>query len=71
MFFLARVKPVLGCVLALVAFWGIQLYAAAQPGGSIAQGILVKILFTAALIKGIKSASRAEQLQSELGKVFE
>jgi hypothetical protein len=75
MFFLARVKPVLGCVLALVAFWGIQIYAASASGEdfgkAIVQGILVKILFTLALVKGIKSASRAEQLQSELGKVFE
>ena len=71
MYFLARVKPVLGCVLALVGFWGVQIWAASQPGGSITQGILIKILFTMALVKGIKSASRAEQLQSELGKVFE
>lgn len=71
MYFLARVKPVLGCVLALVGFWGIQLYAASLDGGSITQGIIIKVLFTMALIKGIKSASRAEQLQGELGKVFE
>lgn len=71
MFFLARIKPVLGCVLALVGFWGVQLYAAAQPGGSITHGLLIKILFTVALVKGIQSASRAEQLQSELGRVFE
>src|SRR5688500_15750987 len=49
MYFLARVKPVMGCVLALVGFWGVQLYAAAQPGGSITQGILIKVLFTLAL----------------------
>ena len=71
MYFLARVKPVIGCVLALIGFWGIQLWAASQDGGSITNGIIVKVLFTMALIKGIKSASRAEQLQSELGKVFE
>jgi hypothetical protein len=75
MFFLARVKPVLGCVLALVAFWGIQFYVASASGEdfgkALVQGILVKILFTLALVKGIKSASRAEKLQSELGKVFE
>lgn len=71
MYFLARVKPVLGCVLALIGFWGVQLWAASQEGGSITNGIIVKVLFTMALIKGIKSASRAEQLQSELGKVFE
>ena len=71
MYFLARVKPVIACVLALIGFWGIQLWAASESGGSIFQGIIVKILFTLALIRGIKSASRAEQLQSELGKVFE
>jgi hypothetical protein len=71
MYILAKHKPVMGCTLALLGFWAVQLYAAAQPGGSITQGILIKILFTMALVKGIKSASRAEQLQSELGKVFE
>jgi hypothetical protein len=71
MYFLARVKPVIACVLALIAFWGIQIWAASQSGESIFQGIIVKVLFTLALIRGIKSASRAEQLQSELGKVFE
>lgn len=71
MFFLAKHKPVLGCVLALIGFWGVQLWAASQEGGSITNGIIIKVLFTMALIKGIKSASRAEQLQSELGKVFE
>lgn len=71
MFFLAKAKPVIACVLALIAFWGIQIWAASESGGSIFQGIIVKVLFTLALIRGIKSASRAEQLQSELGKVFE
>lgn len=75
MFFLAKVKPVLGCVLALIAFWAIQIYGASGHENGIAagliQGFLIKILFTAALVKGIKSASRAQQLQGELGKVFE
>lgn len=71
MFFLAKYKPVMGCVLALIGFWGVQLWAAAQEGGSITNGIVIKVLFTMALVRGIKSASRAEQLQSELGKVFE
>ena len=71
MFFLARVKPVIACVLALIGFWGLHLWVASQDGGSIAQGILMKVFFTIALVKGIKSASRAEQLQTELGKVFE
>jgi hypothetical protein len=71
MYFLARVRPVIGCVLALIGFWGVALWAASLDGGSIFHGIIVKILFTMALVRGIKSASRAEQLQSELGKVFE
>jgi hypothetical protein len=69
-FFLARVKPVLGCVLALIGYWLLQFWDLYE-GGSITNGIVIKVLFTMALVKGIKSASRAEQLQSELGKVFE
>ena len=35
------------------------------------RGILIKIIFTVLLIKGIRSASRSEALSKELGKVFE
>ncbi|HLL21965.1 MAG TPA: hypothetical protein VK427_07535 [Kofleriaceae bacterium] len=71
MFFLSKYKPLIACVLALVGFWAIHIYVATQDGGSIAQGFLMKIFFTIALVKGIKSARRAEELQTELGKVFE
>jgi len=37
---------------------------------TLAQGILVKALFTIALGKGIHSARRAERLRCELGDVF-
>jgi hypothetical protein len=71
MWLLARVKPVLACALALAGFWAVQLYVASQDGASLAQGIPLKILFTLALVRGIKSANRAEQLKKELARVFE
>jgi len=70
MYVLARFKPVAACVLALVGFWGLHLYLASIDPKSLAQGIILKILFTLALIKGIKSANRAEQLKRELAEVF-
>lgn len=69
-YILAKYKPVLGCVLALVGYWGLQIYEISQ-GAPLYSGIIMKVLFTMALVKGIKSASRAQHLQSELGKVFE
>ncbi|HMG22162.1 MAG TPA: hypothetical protein VK607_12615 [Kofleriaceae bacterium] len=70
MWVLARYKPVLACVLALCGFWGLQFYVASQDGASLFQGIVLKVLFTLALIRGIKSANRAEQLKKELAQVF-
>jgi peptidoglycan/LPS O-acetylase OafA/YrhL len=70
MWWLAGRRPVLACVLALLGFWGLALYMAMDDGSSILQGIVVKVLFTLALIRGIKSASRAEQLKRELAQVF-
>lgn len=70
MYVLAKFKPVAGCVLALVGFWAIVLFNAVNDPKTLASGIILKILFTMALIKGIKSASRAEQLKRELGEVF-
>ena len=70
MYVLSKFKPVMACVLALVGFWGLHLYLATQDPKSLAQGIIMKVLFTLALIRGIKSANRAEQLQKELAQVF-
>ena len=70
MWVLARYKPVLACVLALCGFWAVHIYVATIDATSIGQGILMKILFTLALIRGIKSANRAEQLKRELAQVF-
>jgi hypothetical protein len=71
MFFFAKFKPVLACVLALVAFWGLQIWAASGDASNLYKGIILKIGFTIALVKGIQSAARAQTLQSELGQVFE
>ena len=69
MWWLAGRRPVLACLLALLGFWGLALYMT-MDGSSILQGIVMKVLFTLALIRGIKSASRAEQLKRELAQVF-
>jgi len=66
----AQYKPKLCCILALVGFWGLHLYLASIDPSSLAKGIILKILFTVALINGLKSASRAESLQKELADVF-
>jgi len=70
MWVFAKFRPVMACVLALCGFWALHLYLATQDGTSLFQGILLKILFTLALIRGIKSANRAEQLKKELSQVF-
>lgn len=70
MWWLASRRPVLACVLALLGFWGLVLYMTVQDGSSIQQGIVMKVLFTLALIRGIMSASRAERLKRELAQVF-
>ena len=70
MWWLAGRRPVLACVLALLGFWGLYAFLAVQDGASILHGIVMKVLFTLALIRGIKSANRAEQLKRELAQVF-
>jgi hypothetical protein len=71
MFILAKFKPVIGCVLALIGFWALALWAVDFDPTQLWRGIIVKILFTSALVRGIKSANRAQQLQTELGQIFE
>jgi hypothetical protein len=66
----AQYKPKLCCILALVGFWGLHLYLASLDASSLYQGIILKVLFTVALVNGIKSAGRAETLQKELAEVF-
>jgi hypothetical protein len=70
MWVVAKFKPVPACVLALCGFWALHIYVATIDHTSIFQGILMKVLFTLALIRGIKSANRAEQLKKELAHVF-
>jgi hypothetical protein len=67
----SKQKPKLCLILALVVFWGVHLWVIAQDPENAYRGIIIKVLFTMALIKGIKSASRSEELSKELGKVFE
>ena len=71
LFFFAKHQPKLACILALVAFWGLQLYNASQDPDSLTKGVVIKVLFTLALVKGIKSGGRAEELRGEIAKVFE
>jgi hypothetical protein len=70
MWWLAGRRPVLACVLALLGFWGLALYMTMDDGSSILEGIVMKGLFTLALIRGLTSASRAERLKRELAQVF-
>jgi len=71
MWWFAQYRPVLCCLLALAGFWALQAYLAAMNPETLAQGIVVKALFTIALIRGIQSATRAERLRRELGDVFD
>jgi hypothetical protein len=71
MFILARYRPLAACVAALAGFWCLHFVVAAINPASLFQGLLIKALFTIALIGGIKSAKRAETLMQELGEVFE
>jgi hypothetical protein len=71
LWWLARRWPVRCCVLALVGFWALHGYLAVVDPTTLAQGILIKALFTLALLKGIASARRATQLRRALGDVFD
>jgi hypothetical protein len=70
--FFTKQKPKLCLILGLVIFWGLQLYGAMDDPSLLFKGLLLKIFFTAALIKGLQAASQVERLNAELvGKVFE
>jgi hypothetical protein len=69
----AKTYPKVCCVLALVGFWGLQIGVAVLANdfeSLFRQGIILKILFTIALVNGIKSGARAQHLKEELEKVF-
>src|SRR5688500_12952792 len=51
LYFFAKRQPTLCLVLGLVLFWSIQLVNMAIDPKSITQGIILKILFTMALVK--------------------
>lgn len=74
LFGVAKRFPKPACIIALIGFWGLQFGVAAYTGDVSAvftQGIVLKVLFTLALVRGIRSASTAEHLKSELERVFE
>jgi FtsH-binding integral membrane protein len=74
LFFVAAKYPRAACLGALAVFWGLHLGVAVFTGSIEAlftQGIIMKILFTVALVRGYRSASRASYLMSELEAVFE
>jgi hypothetical protein len=68
---LSKRWPKICLILALVLFWAIQLLASLEDASQLYKGILIKIIFSVLLIKGIRSASRGEALGKELGRVFE
>jgi len=49
----------------------IQLAVAYSDWSQVFRGLIVKVLFTMALWKGFKSASRAQDLTRDLERVFE
>ena len=71
MYIVAKTRPLGACIAALCVFWGLNLVLAVMDPSSLLSGILVKILFTLALVRGIRSASRASSLQKELAEVFD
>jgi hypothetical protein len=71
---IAGSKPKLACILALVGFWGMHIAISMWANDMsllFKNGPLMKILFTLALVRGLKSAQRAEELQKQLAQVFE
>jgi hypothetical protein len=67
----AKRKPKLCLSLGLALYWGLQIWNAFYDPATIYQGIVLKFLFTAALVKGIASAGRVEVLREQVVKVFE
>ena len=66
----AQYRPVLCCMLALAGVWALHAFLALVDPHTLSQLLVVKVLFTIALIKGIQSARRAERLRRELEDVF-
>ena len=66
----ARTRPLAACVTALCVFWALHLLVAVFDPTTLVNGIIVKILFTVALINGIRNANHAHKLQQELAEVF-
>jgi len=70
MFIVARTKPLGACIAALCGFWAMHIILAIINPGSLFQGLIIKALFTMALIRAIQQASAAQRLVDELGEVF-
>lgn len=68
----AQRRPRLCCVIALVLYWTLMIGAAVMSGDSeaLVKGIPVKIFFTLALLRAIKSATNAAKLRADLAQVF-
>jgi hypothetical protein len=66
----AQARPVLCCVLALALFWALHIVLAIAERDTLGQGLVIKALFTIALVDGILSAVRAERLRREIDRVF-
>lgn len=64
-------KPRFCLVTGLVFFWAIQLVAAYGDPSALLKGVIVKVLFTLALVKGLQSAGKAQVMKRELERVFE
>jgi peptidoglycan/LPS O-acetylase OafA/YrhL len=67
----AKRKPRLCLTLGLVLFWALQLVNAWGDPKTLFGGFILKIVFTVALVKGIRTAGRVELLRDQLVNVFE
>jgi hypothetical protein len=64
-------KPRFCLITGLILFWAIQLLNAYYNPKALTQGIIMKVLFTMALVKGLQSASKATVLRKDLERIFE
>jgi hypothetical protein len=72
LWWMARTRTRLALILGLVVFWGLQLAVAVMNPASLLSGLILKIVFTVALVRGLQAASLVEHIRrTDLRDVFE
>jgi len=64
-------RPRLCLALGLAVYWAHHLYLATIDPSLLTSGLLMKAAFTFILIRGLVAASKAEEINEQLEKVFE